>query len=79
VEQPNSRTEMPVFFAGGDRRRGGRPRVSEEPMERIDIRIPASTYDDIIKLALSRGESVSSITRSLLITRVRREVSSVKT
>lgn len=57
-------------------RRRGRPRVSE-PMERIDVRLPVASYDALIKLALARGESVSSVTRSLLITRVT-QLTSVK-
>lgn len=63
------------MFVVGPRNRGGRPRVSSEPMERIDVRIPVSDYDRLIKMALARGESVASLTRTLLKLRV----SSVKT
>ncbi len=69
----NTIAEGSVLIMG---RKRGRPRV-EEPMERIDVRLPVSSYDALIKIALARGESVSSITRSLLITRVG-QLSSVK-
>lgn len=75
----NEITEDSMFVVGPSAaRRPGRPRVSSEPMERIDVRIPVSDYDRLIKLAMSRGESVASLTRTLLRLRMS-GISSVKT
>jgi hypothetical protein len=71
MQQPS--TEIPVFFAGGDAsRKRGRPRC--EPTEPVMTRLPLPLYDQIVKTANRRGESVSSVVRALLTLRVRREL-----
>jgi hypothetical protein len=66
VEQPNSRTEMPVFFAGGDRRKRGRPRVSERKVP-VTTFVPPAYYDRITKIAAAQGEHVSVLLCDVLI------------
>ena len=61
--------DPPIFFVGGDApRKRGRPRC--EPTEPVMTRLPLPLYDQIVKAAHRRGESVSSVVRSLLMTRI---------
>lgn len=63
--------ELPVFFVGGDApRKRGRPRA--EPTEPVMTRLPLPLYDEIVRTAHRRGESVSSVVRTLLTIRIRR-------
>jgi hypothetical protein len=55
------------------RRKRGRP-TSATRNEPVTTRIPLPLYDQLVKTALRRDESVSSVVRSLLMTRGRREL-----
>lgn len=48
----------------------GRPRVAD-PQERISTRVPTEYYDRLNQLANRRGESMSQLVRSLIITRLK--------
>jgi hypothetical protein len=44
----------------------GRPRLSEHPTERIDLRLPAPLYDALCRSAHARGEDVRVLARRIL-------------
>lgn len=50
--------------------RGGRPRASE-PGSAVTTWVPIKTHDLLVKIAMSRGESVSATVRQLLLLRLR--------
>jgi hypothetical protein len=56
----------------GSRRRG-RPRVDQRT-EPVMTRLPLPVYDEIVKTATRRGESVSAVVRTLLTIRIKREL-----
>jgi hypothetical protein len=55
-----------------EQRKRGRPRSA--PAEPVTTRLPLPLYDQIVKAAIRRDESVSSVVRSLLMSRIRREL-----
>lgn len=71
MEQPAPNMQM--FFVGGNTpKRRGRPRC--EPTEPVMTRLPLPLYDQLVKTANRRGESVSSVVRSLLAVRIRQQL-----
>jgi hypothetical protein len=44
----------------------GRPRLSEHPTERIDLRLPAPLYDALCREAARRGDDVRVLARRIL-------------
>lgn len=56
--------ESSLMIAGPRRR--GRPRV-DDPQERVSTRIPAGTYDLLVKAANRSEQSVSSLVRDILM------------
>ncbi len=54
-------------------RRRGRPRASE-PGSAVMTWLPQSDHDRLVKLAQIRGETVSSVVRSLLMTKQRSKI-----
>jgi hypothetical protein len=50
--------------------RGGRPRVTGEPTERLSTRVPVSTFDALTRIAARRDTSVASVVRQILAFRL---------
>lgn len=49
-----------------ERRKRGRPRLSEFPTERIDLRLPLPQYEALCRAASYRGEDVRELARRIL-------------
>lgn len=47
--------------------RGGRPRLSKEPMSSVSTWLPASTHDQLIKVAQAQEVSVAEVVRNVII------------
>jgi hypothetical protein len=58
--------------SGQTTRRRGRPRT--DATEPVMTRLPLPVYDQIVKTAHKRGESVSAVVRTLLTLRIRRDL-----
>lgn len=55
---------------GGARPGAGRRPVGER-LERVSTRLPIREFDQLVKMANLRNESVASLVRSLLVVRLR--------
>lgn len=64
-------TEDSLTVLGGRKR--GRPPADEPLEQRLSVRLPSAEYDRLIGLSIARGESVTSIVRSLLRIRIPRD------
>jgi hypothetical protein len=62
--------DLPVVILP-PRRPRGRPRATD-PKEHLTTWIPTPIYDELIRRANARGESVSALVRDLLILRLDR-------
>jgi hypothetical protein len=51
-------------------RRRGRPRLSEHPNTRIELRLPNPAYDALCRVAIQRGIPVATLARRILIARI---------
>lgn len=49
------------------KRRGGRPRLADEPMTTVSMRLPVSMHDRLIRIASRSETSVSDVARKLVI------------
>lgn len=64
--------EDSILVMGPPQRRRGRPRADRT--EPVMTRLPLPVYDQIVKTANRRGESVSSVVRTLLTIRMKRQL-----
>lgn len=56
--------------ARGGARPGAGRRPSQERLERVSTRLPVRQFDQLVKLANQRDESVASVVRRLLVLRL---------
>jgi len=49
----------------------GRPRLDDQPLERVSTRVPLDTYDRLTEIAEHRNVSVSMLVRQLLVLRLK--------
>jgi len=62
-------TDPPALVILPERRRGGRPRVSDEPSTPVSTTLPVSDYDRLLQLAKTRRTTLAGALRDMIINR----------